>query len=698
MGCANDSCVEYLNYCLYDIDTVLPKAFNEDWAKEHNGEYTYLICITELEKAMDPVRMLMLFNEVLSGDGHLLLGMNNRFGIRYFCGDRDPYTDMTMDGPDNYLNTDILDESGYKGRMYDRSGIEKMLREAGFRHYRFLSVLPDLRNPFRLVADSYIPNEDLTNRVTPAYNYPFTVFLEEERMYESLKENGLLHRMSNAFLIECAIRDELSDALYVTTSVERSRKNAMVTVVYGNGTVYKKSVYKEGNERILRLKENMDNLSQKGLNVIPTYYKDEKIVMPVIEAETGLQHFSAAYENGMESLLKEIDCFMDLIRGSSDIIRNDELLGPIVREGYFELVPQNSFYVNGEYVFFDQEYCIEEYPLNVILARVLFSFFAFHRDRMHIVNELFERYGLLEKKELYQKKELEFLDYIRQDSLHRDYYKWVRRDDYLTGINRLWMNYPGGWYHRHFIDIFDGFEGKKCYMFGSGKYAEDFIQRYGGVIDILGVFDNEASKWGRKFFNLIVFSPTELEEMDPDSVKIFVCMKDYKSVEKQLDEMRVLNYGIYIKGKKYPLPKIKKQYHIGYVAGAFDMFHIGHLNLLRRAKESCDYLIAGVISDERLYELKRKKPVIPCNERMQVVAGCRYVDRVEELPLGRAGIMDAYNMFHFDCMFSGDDHAGDPGWLADRDRLRKLGSDIQFVSYTKETSSSAIREKMKKEA
>lgn len=141
----------------------------------------------------------------------------------------------------------------------------------------------------------------------------------------------------------------------------------------------------------------------------------------------------------------------------------------------------------------------------------------------------------------------------------------------------------------------------------------------------------------------------------------------------------------------------QKHYKIGYVAGAFDMFHVGHLNLLRRAKERCDYLIAGVMSDDRVFELKKKYPVIPCNERMQVVAGCRYVDRVEELPVGNAGIMDAYNMFHYDCMFSGDDHAKDPVWLSEREQLRKLGSDIQFVSYTKETSSSEIRKKVEKD-
>jgi cytidyltransferase-like protein len=124
------------------------------------------------------------------------------------------------------------------------------------------------------------------------------------------------------------------------------------------------------------------------------------------------------------------------------------------------------------------------------------------------------------------------------------------------------------------------------------------------------------------------------------------------------------------------------------------MFHIGHLNLLRRAKEQCDYLIVGVMSDDRVFRLKNKHPVIPCHERMQVVAGCRYADRVEELAVDRADIRDAYHLFHFDCMFSGDDHADNKGWLEDREYLRGLGSDIVFLPYTQETSSTMIKEKL----
>ena len=95
---------------------------------------------------------------------------------------------------------------------------------------------------------------------------------------------------------------------------------------------------------------------------------------------------------------------------------------------------------------------------------------------------------------------------------------------------------------------------------------------------------------------------------------------------------------------------IMKKYKIGYTTGVYDLFHIGHLNLLKKAKAQCDYLIVGVSSDE-LVSYKNKRAVIPFEERIQIVESIKYVDKaVPQLNMDK---MEAWNKYHFDVMFDG---------------------------------------------
>ncbi|GGD45462.1 cytidyltransferase [Microbacterium faecale] len=128
---------------------------------------------------------------------------------------------------------------------------------------------------------------------------------------------------------------------------------------------------------------------------------------------------------------------------------------------------------------------------------------------------------------------------------------------------------------------------------------------------------------------------------------------------------------------------------IGYAAGAFDLFHVGHLNLLRHAKARCDVLIAGVVSDEMLLEVKGTATVIPTAERAEMVGACRYVDdvHVETVP----DKLDTWREVGFTHFFKGDDWRGTPKGVALERRFAEVGVEIVYFPYTAHTSSTRLR-------
>ena len=132
---------------------------------------------------------------------------------------------------------------------------------------------------------------------------------------------------------------------------------------------------------------------------------------------------------------------------------------------------------------------------------------------------------------------------------------------------------------------------------------------------------------------------------------------------------------------------------IGYTQGTYDMFHIGHLNLLMHAKEQCDYLIVGVNSDELVQEYKGKTPVIPQEDRMAVVASMKYVDEV--VLTETLDKMVALEAFHFDRIFIGDDWKGNARWEATGREMKEHGAELIFLPHTDNISSTMLRDAVK---
>lgn len=128
---------------------------------------------------------------------------------------------------------------------------------------------------------------------------------------------------------------------------------------------------------------------------------------------------------------------------------------------------------------------------------------------------------------------------------------------------------------------------------------------------------------------------------------------------------------------------------IGYTTGVFDLFHIGHLKILKRAKEMCDELIVGVTTDELTEKRKSKKPIIPFNERVEIVKSIKYVDSV--VPQKEINELKDQEHLKFNIIFKGDDWKNNERWKTIKKEFEKRNVKVVFFSYTKTTSSTVIR-------
>lgn len=133
-----------------------------------------------------------------------------------------------------------------------------------------------------------------------------------------------------------------------------------------------------------------------------------------------------------------------------------------------------------------------------------------------------------------------------------------------------------------------------------------------------------------------------------------------------------------------------KKYKIGYTTGVFDMFHIGHLNILKKAKEQCDYLIVGVSTNDIVKSYKNKTPIIPFEERIAIVQELKCVDKA--VPQTSMNKMEAWEKYHFNALFHGSDWKGSEMYNNMIKEFSEVGVDVVFLPHTDGISSTLLSE------
>lgn len=683
-------------------------SLNEAFINQNNKAFDYIIAIGTAERLPDPVKAFSLWRDMLSSNGRLILGMDNRLGLRYFCGDRDPFTNRNFDGIENYRRIPKEDRKDLQGRNYSKEEICNLLDTSGWKNRKFYSVLPNLDLPQLIYSEDYLPVEALDIRYFPMYNHPDTVFLEEEFLYKDIINNGLFHTMANSFLIELSNDNSYENVKHVTVSMDRGREKAMATIIRDDEIVEKRALYHDGIHRLREIKENEDDLRAHGIVVLEGKYENDSYTMPYMDSEISVTYFRRLAKENLDKFKDEVSRFRELILQSSehiDAAKEKGELGIILKKGYVDLVPLNCFYVNGDFVFYDQEFYEENYPANVIILRSIELIYAGDPEMEAILPRqyFYEKFGMIDHMDTLHRMAWVFTEKLRNQRELRSFHERYQRNLATIHTNRQRINYSASEYQRIFVDIFQNAEKKKIILFGSGNFTKRFLAQFKSQYEIYAIIDNNESKWGGMLEGIKIMQPQIIDELPKEEIRVIICIKNYIAIVQQLKQMGVVDYCVYDINADYPRKQqaiplsIKdgnstpKKYQTGYIAGVFDLYHMGHLNMFKRAKEQCDYLIVGVVTDEGVRKYKKKVPFIPFEERIELVRSCKYVDEAVEIPLNYGGTRDAYRMYHFDCQFSGSDYTDNPDWLAEKEFLEKHGAEMVFFPYTEGTSSTKIK-------
>ena len=140
----------------------------------------------------------------------------------------------------------------------------------------------------------------------------------------------------------------------------------------------------------------------------------------------------------------------------------------------------------------------------------------------------------------------------------------------------------------------------------------------------------------------------------------------------------------------------KKKYEVGFTAGVFDVFHVGHLNLLERCKEMCEYLIVGVCGDDYVREVKKKEPVYTEEERIRILKALKCVDEVVKVSIPEVeDKILAIEHYKFNVLFSGDDWKGTERYNKTEEQFKNLGASIEYFPYTQGVSTTQLKLRMK---
>lgn len=376
----------------------------------------------------------------LKPGGTVLFAVENRFGLRYFCGETEPHTGKAFHGLNQY-------RGGTPGRSFDRKEIQDMVRSAGFTRCKFYYPLPDYKLPQLIYTDARLPEKNLKERLIPYYRSGGTLVAEESELYDDIIANGVFPFFANSFLTECGTEGAGGQVLYAAVSTDRGEDRGYATVIRADGLVRKMPLYPGGRSNARRLYENILDLQAHGIPVVKhRLLEGDTLEMPCISWPTLSNYIKEIMGRDREKFLELTERIYEYILQSSSRAPEESnalpgrlgmncegvRFGPILKKAYMELIPLNCFYhpETGEFLYFDQEFVRENYPAGYVLFRAIYYIYCFtpNAERYYPRRLLLQKYDLEDTWEIYLEEEYRFLEEVRRKQQYKQFYQRTGAD------------------------------------------------------------------------------------------------------------------------------------------------------------------------------------------------------------------------------------------------------------------------------
>ncbi len=393
---------------------------------EIQEEFDYILLIGSYEysslffETKNPYSDLLLYLKgKLKDDGKIILAINNRFGIKYFCGAKSKHYDKIFDSITNDIDLS-------KSNLLSKNEIIQNIENAKFDNYKFYYPVPDYRMVNSIFTDDFLPKDCMSKLVYQLYyNKDSIILYNEIQAIKQICKSDLFEKMCNSYLVEISNEKIDNDIKFVSYNNLRKDEYTLMLVMHEN-QVFKYAIDEKGKEHIENIKSYIKQLKELGFKVLEKIEDDtiisdfieyeelDKIIINLIkrnEKEKALEEITKWYKYICEKISTKDNMLEDNIFKKFNIEVDTDLLQKmnITKYGFIDLCFENVFLdSNDEYLLYDQEWYFENIPIEFILYRAINNLYCYNENdisKFIDIDKMLEKFEIIQYKEIFNKLE-----------------------------------------------------------------------------------------------------------------------------------------------------------------------------------------------------------------------------------------------------------------------------------------------------